>query len=206
MPSWRPQIAHHVRAAPLARSSASDRAGQSCPSVLRVRSSRLARSAQWRPLFRSVRQRVPARSCQGFPAGLSWHGGQQAPPGSPAAGQLSSASDGSRSWLPNVPALQACDYPMHPQNAVMRADTSLWPSRQPDRHVQQDPLPGPTAGTRPSQHPGHKPLAADRESLVFGAQRLGQLPLLGADTHRQARPAQDRTLLPGIGMPHRGPL
>ncbi len=40
--------------------------------------------------------------------------------------------------------------------------------------------------------PGHKSLAVGREVLVLGAQRSGQLPLLGADTHRQARSAQDR--------------
>src|SRR6185437_11482316 len=41
-----------------------------------------------------------------------------------------------------------------------------------------------------SPHPGHQALAAGRELLVFGAQRLFQLPFLGADAHPQADPAQ----------------
>ncbi len=39
---------------------------------------------------------------------------------------------------------------------------------------------------------GYESLAAGCEALVFGPQRLGQLPLLGTDADREARPAQHR--------------
>ena len=53
------------------------------------------------------------------------------------------------------------------------------------------PLPELTPGIGPAPPPGHKPLLAGREVLVLGARSRGQLPLLGTDTHREGRPAQD---------------
>ena len=56
--------------------------------------------------------------------------------------------------------------------------------------------PGPAGQGQPwsggSPHAGDEPFAVRGEAFVLGAQRLDELPLLGADADHQPDPAEDR--------------
>jgi hypothetical protein len=71
-------------------------------------------------------------------------------------------------------------FPLHPRSELVKERRR--PSRQCTARA--------AVRTGRSPHARHKTLAAGGEVLVLAAQRLGQLPFLGADPHGQARPAQ----------------